>query len=64
MKLTPESFQIHAVKSIIPRAPSHVIQKILQEFDAVFSKKEPVKVAASLPPAEIVTTCRDPIRPT
>ncbi len=60
MDLTQETYgggsQVSAAKSLLPKASSQVIQKVLDEFTTVFSNKEPVKVAQSLPAAEINTT--------
>ena len=49
--------------TMVPKACSPCIDKVLQQYDSVFSKKDtPLGIAKSLPPAVINTTTTRPIR--
>lgn len=63
MDLSTERFAAPSVSFVVPKAPSDVVQQVLNSYSSVFSQKsQPVKVATSLPPVEIITTCDNPIR--
>ena len=63
MDLSPERYQFASAVSLVPKAPSTVVQVILDQYRSIFSNKETsVQVASSLPAAKIETTCDTPIR--